>query len=92
MPMSVTHTRVAWFENVRTLRLLVRVPPAALRIVKIIGLGRWAPPIQLRIASTALTRPSTVTPFQDAAVRLQTNVVLRTVKYVSNERPRCRAN
>jgi hypothetical protein len=44
MPMSVTHTRVAWFENVRTLRLLVRVPPAALRIVKIIGLGRWGGP------------------------------------------------
>jgi hypothetical protein len=40
--------------------------------------------IQLRIASAALTRPRTAAVFQDVAVRLQTNVIIRTVKYVSH--------
>jgi hypothetical protein len=93
MPMSVAHTRVPWFEdgaNAATSREgaaggIEDRRSSAFR-------SGWVPPIQLRIASTALTRPSTATQFQDAAVRLQNDVVIRTVKYVSDERPRCRAN
>ena len=91
------YPRASVRRRIRARRCLMRLPAAASRVVRIIGLDPEqnlipaAAPIQLRIAAAALTRPSTVAVFQDAAVRFQTDVVIRTVKYVSDERPRGRA-